>query len=305
MISEHDLLHDIVETMERKMNAKHIRYNNNEREISDNSSLYTQTILAYLNSLKKDPPIRPRTVHFSKEIKEHEKHFSDDLKEDYEHIVNKLKNGEKLTYHLSRTIFNGCFQDILLNAWGITHIHLSSINVSSKTGMRRNCSGNLLLCIIKENDVFLIDVIEHPDKPEDFVCLDYLEIIYNNSWMNQIGYKKMDFIPMYTLNDLLRDKIYDFTKCCNAPAGFNREYFFPTDNEVVTTGQSITDVVLHNIFEKNIRKIINESSTCEYTAPTESEDNLGTINVEYNDGTKYRYPISKNLDIIGYPQSKN
>lgn len=309
MKNDYEFFHDIVEAMERKMDAK-LKKHNTEKEMSHNPSsdeLPEQrklqekdalTILAYLNSLKKDPPIRPRTVHFSKEIKENEKLFSDDLREKYNHIVNQIKNGNQLTYHLSRTIFDGCFQDTLLNAWGITHIHLSSIDVSSKSGMKRNRSAYLLLCIINENDVYLIDVIKHPDKPEDFACLDYLEIIYNNSWMNQIGYEKFNADKVsFTLNDILRDKIYDFIKCCNTAVGFNNEYFFPLAG-VVSTGHSMMDVLLKNYFCSRIRNIRNNNSTCEYIASDESENNLGTINGCRNDGTKYRYTISEYLTII-------
>ena len=313
MKSDYDFFHDIVEAMERKMDAK-LKKHNTEKEMSQNPSLDKLpeqhklqekddlTILAYLNSLKKDPPIRPRTVHFSKEIKESEKHFSDDLREKYNHIINQIKNGDQLTYHLSRTIFDGCFQDTLLNTWGITHIHLSSIDVSSKSGMKRNRSGYLLLCIIKENDVFLIDVIKHPDKPEDFACLDYLEIIYNNTWMNQIGYDKIDAVEVtFTLNDIFNDKeskAFDFMKCCNTAVGFNGEFFLPIDRGVVSTGHSMMDVLLKNSFCRSICNIRKNSSTCEYIASDESENNLGTINGCRNDGTTYHYTISDYLSII-------
>lgn len=313
MKNDYEFFHDIVEAMERKMDSK-FKSHNTEKEMSQNSSsdkLPEQcklqekdalTILAYLNSLKKDPPMRPRTIHFSKEIKEREKLFSDDLREKYNHIVNQIKNGDQLTYHLSRTIFNGCFQDTILNAWGITHIHLSSIDVSSIDELHRNRSDYLLLCIIKENDVFLIDVIKHPDpgKFSDVACLDYLEIIYNNSWMDQIGYAKFDADEVkFTLNDIIKEKnkVFDFIKCCNTAVGFNGEYFLPIFG-VVSTGHSMMDVFLKNSFCSNIRNIRNNSSTCEYIAPDESENNLGTINGCRNDGTKYRYTISEYLTII-------
>lgn len=315
MKNDYEFFHDIVEAMERKMDAQ-LKTHNTEKEMSKNPSsdeLPEQrklqekddlTILAYLNSLKKDPPIRPRAVHFSKEIKKSEKLFSDDLREKYNHIVNQIKNGDQLTYHLSRTIFNGCFQDTILNAWGITHIHLSSIDVSSIDELYRNRSDYLLLCIIKENDAFLIDVIKHPEpgKFSDVACLDYLEIIYNNSWMEQIGYVKLYAVDVpFTLNDILKDannKVFDFIKCCNTAVGFNGEYFLPIIAGVVSTGHSMMDVVLKNSFCSSIRDIRNNSSTCEYIAPDESVNNLGTIHGCRNDGTKYRYTISEYLTII-------
>ena len=311
MKSDYDFLHDIVLTIENKMDISKKKHNVEKEmshlayidKISEKSKLQEKddlTILAYLNLLKKDPPARPRKVHYSKEIIEDKKCFSDELADWFEHIENKLKNGDTITYHLSTGIFDGCRQDVILNTWGITHIHLSNVDVSSKTAMKnRGGSTHLLLCIIKNDDAYLLKVIEHPEKAKDFACIDYLRIIYNNGWMNLIGYEEIDAIKIFpSIETIVNDdnSLYDYISHCNTGFEFDKHFFFPITG-VVSTGHNLIDVIAKNNFCSTIRQIMKESVACEYITPKPEDNDLGIIVGRYNHGASYKFIINEDLSI--------
>lgn len=155
-----------------------------------------KVILEYLNFKEKLIIPFPRTVIFSKELntKINNNIFTPETKELIFHFKNLFEKGSNINNHLSKSIFSGIQQDILFNNWNIKHIHLNKKEANSKEEMRENRGDFLLFCIIIENFVFFLDVREHPHDA-GFTSYSFLEIIFNNDWMQYIGF--------YELNDII------------------------------------------------------------------------------------------------------
>ena len=100
----------------------------------------------------------PRKVHYSREL---------------------IKKGESVKGYLSKKAFDVEFKDILLNQWGIKHLHLTDKEANSIEEMKNNRSNILLFFIVDNQDVYFLDVRKHP-KGAGFITLEVLSIVYNN-----------------------------------------------------------------------------------------------------------------------------
>jgi hypothetical protein len=92
-------------------------------------------------------------------------------------IIAKLETGEDLTSHLSRGIrhgyrpsvgSNGNRQDLdlLLNDWGVHHLHLSTVFEADGFVKR---TGPLLFAAFKPDRAFLIDIVDHGGWTRDSI----------------------------------------------------------------------------------------------------------------------------------------
>ena len=95
--------------------------------------------------------------------------------------------------YLSKKAFDVEFKDILLNQWGIKHLHLTDKEANSIEEMKNNRSNILLFFIVDNQDVYFLDVRKHP-KGAGFITLEVLYIVYNNRWMEKIGARKVEGI---------------------------------------------------------------------------------------------------------------
>lgn len=86
-----------------------------------------------------------------------------------EQIARMLETGEEVTPHLSRNVIHGYQEDasgqrfrkdldLMLNDWGVHHLHLSA-HIESDGFAER--TGPLLFAVIKNNDAYLIDIMDH------------------------------------------------------------------------------------------------------------------------------------------------
>ena len=161
-----EIIRTIIDTIENWMMLNHISLNVGEElgcalkcnqctNCTKQREKDERIILAYLDSQSKIPPVAPRTLHKSSCYTSSQSALPTDVKTILMDFETKISLGSSLKYNLSRQIFNANKKDVILNAWGITHIHLSSVAVASKTGMKRNRANYLLLCIFEKNDAFL------------------------------------------------------------------------------------------------------------------------------------------------------
>lgn len=97
---------------------------------------------------------------------------------------------------------------MLFNSWNVKHIHLNDKEAQSKSAMKKNRSGCLLFCIVKQEKVFFLDVRPHPKK-EEFSSYSLLKIIHDNHWMSEIGFEEMgrDYVP-YSIEPKSQTIIY-------------------------------------------------------------------------------------------------
>jgi hypothetical protein len=128
-------------------------------------------LIIYFNWLHRLIDARPRQVHLSDVLAAHPLWTSGKHAGALAELRTKIESGDALTPHLSKGIQVG-FQernrpkklqrrldmDLLLNDWGIHHLHLSS-SIEADGFVARD--DPLLLGVFHADDAYLIDIIEH------------------------------------------------------------------------------------------------------------------------------------------------
>ncbi len=138
----------------------------------------SKVLLIYFNHRKKIPLPLKRKVHFSNEIyaNPHYKYY----KKSIDIITEYFEQGKDISPFLSTRIKDIYLpnkkkykdKDMLLNDWGIHHLHLGELDKNSEFAMR---NGELLFCKITDTDVYFINILGH-----EFANIDLLRIIKNN-----------------------------------------------------------------------------------------------------------------------------
>jgi len=129
-----------------------------------------------LNIQDKTISMRKRTVHISKELqsKELEEPYAESLKV----IQKKFEKGQNINPYLSKRIRDGEEPDLLLYDWGIHHLHLN-LKYEKEYFIRR--SDYLLFFILKDSEVFFIDVTPHKVKNNTtFVQQHLVHVLWDN-----------------------------------------------------------------------------------------------------------------------------
>ena len=149
-----------------------IKYNKSEKS--------KDTVLHFITFLMKQIPICKREVHFSDVLK-NSQHIS--ILEKY---ADGFRNGDNMNIFLSNKTCNPKQPDFFLYSWNMYHLHINNQMTKKRSGLQ-------LLCIITDNDVYFVDVIEHPSKnyPDKYFDIHHLETIKRNNWMKQIGFEEM------------------------------------------------------------------------------------------------------------------
>lgn len=133
-------------------------------------------LILYLSWCNRFISDRPRRVHLSGLISAKWPTIDPSYKAALDCIVSRFERGSNLNAHLSRGV-NTSFQspaantarrlrhqrhlDLLLNDWGVHHLHLS-LEVQTDGFVKRTRS--LLFVAVRPDDAYLIDVVDHgPD----------------------------------------------------------------------------------------------------------------------------------------------
>lgn len=106
----------------------------------------------FFNIRKRRVPARTRAVHESSKLSCPQEHQSG-----YTTLKAKFANGDDVTPHLSKTILSDNYEDCLLNDWGIHHFHLGE-SISNGFAER---TGPLLFALVKDSDIYCIDIKAH------------------------------------------------------------------------------------------------------------------------------------------------
>ena len=292
--NDFEFIHDIVVTIETVMKFNKIKYNiSRELQCAQKCNDCTvctkphekdeRIMLAYLNSLRKSSPPHSREIYYSRELLSKRTSLPPDTVCSLLYFDNLFKNGNEIKYHLSTGIFDGCRQDVLLNSWNITHIHLNTRESLSKSSMKKNRADYLLFCIVQESKVFFIDVIPHPTSPSSFMCFEFLQIIYNNDWMNEIGFAEVEGAKEIFPKITNEETLYLLLRRGNMMFELNNHVFCPIGVGVATSGHSLIDVSHMQEFCNAIRKIRSKSDSCQYIVPDDYYNNLGKIEFEIDD----------------------
>lgn len=134
-------------------------------------------LTAFFNLQDKTVSTKRRRVHISKELraKEIEKPYNDYLKQ----IRNKFKNGKDINPYLSTMSVKPYKKDLLLYDWGIHHLHINN-KINNKGFIER--SDYILFFVLKEDDVYLIDVSKHKLEDRTEFSQQNLLVILRRNW---------------------------------------------------------------------------------------------------------------------------
>lgn len=151
------------------------------------------TLLDFLSYLCKLIPQTKRNVHYSVELSQ--KINRNEIPDKYVEVLKRYETafseGTDMNIFLSNNIKKPRETDFLLYTWHLFHLHMSGKFIEDKQQMKNNRSDTQLLCIITLRDVYFIDVIPHPTKPEEYFDIECLKIIVRNGWMEKIGFHEM------------------------------------------------------------------------------------------------------------------
>ena len=182
------------------------------------------TIINFLSYLFRLIPVCKRKVHYSKELSE--KIDSSEIPKEYIDILKifdkAFVDGKDMNGFLSNNTKKIQEVDFLLYTWHLYHLHMSNKFAEDRKQMKNNRSDLQLLCIIKENDVYFVDIIFHPQKAEEYFNIKTLKIIADNGWMEKIGFSEnRDIIPC-TFQPRITDNkdIFDIYSKASANIGF-------------------------------------------------------------------------------------
>jgi len=139
----------------------------------------SDVLIFYINWLGRFVPARPRAVQCSTALSSNQLATDLRYKPALDQIVAFLRAGTEITAHLSRDINYG-YQgtstakpkkrrrdlDLLLNDWGVHHLHLSTV-IETDGFVRRN--GPLLFAVFRPENAYLIDIMNHDDWTREYV----------------------------------------------------------------------------------------------------------------------------------------
>ena len=119
-------------------------------------------------------PARPRSVHWSRELRDREPMLSAEIRSGLAVVEREITSGDDLTARLSRRLGKRKFNDLMLNDWGIQHVHLDAVN-------RADGTDETLFVLVRADDAYLTDVRLHGAWADG----DLVEIIHAN-WPTEI-----------------------------------------------------------------------------------------------------------------------
>lgn len=185
-----------------------------------------ESIINFFSYLYRLIPVLERKVHYSQELKA--KINSKEVSSEHIDILKKFEvafcEGKDMNGFLSNKIKKSNDTDFLLFTWHIYHLHMSSKFIDRKQ-MKNNRSDTQLLCIINEKDVYFIDLISHPKKPEEYFDIKILRILVNNGWMEKIGFFEMKEMIPGSLEPKIEDckDIFQLYSQCSVNLAFEFE----------------------------------------------------------------------------------
>jgi hypothetical protein len=174
---EEDIRQHVLQNLRRDPRA--------DRELKSKSA--RDLLIIYGNWLNRLVSTRPRTVHCSTALAANQLASDPRYAPGLAGIETKLRNGQDVTLHLSKDIRYGYDPDaatgsvplhrhkdldLLLNDWGIHHLHLST-EVEADGFVKRD--GPLLFAAFRPDDAYFIDIMHHGDWTREHI----IEVIVN------------------------------------------------------------------------------------------------------------------------------
>ena len=178
----------------------------------------SELLISYLNWSSRFISASPRRVHISEVLSAKRPLADAALEAGLTQILALIAEGGDLTPHLSRGVKisidarprNGQGRrdlDLMLNDWGVHHLHLSTQVMDDGFVAR---TGPVLFAIFRADDAFLIDIIDHSNgQPHVWTQKHILEIMARQ-WPNeQLILEMKGALPSRDLTDYERQALRD------------------------------------------------------------------------------------------------
>lgn len=152
----------------------------------DHVRILSNVLYDYLALMEKFIGPKKRKVHISQELlgkisgSDLESQRLNDLVRDMEQ---KMTDGVDVNGHLSKTIFEAGYNDMLLNDWKIKHIHLGKTDFDF-FDRNRPMSGDLLFASVEYDNAYFLDVEGHGVR-NVFCLFKFLQIMEKN-WEKEL-----------------------------------------------------------------------------------------------------------------------
>lgn len=136
----------------------------------------------HLNLLRRRVPPVPRKVHIASEFS-----CPQELKPGLDLVLGKIESGQDLKPHLSRSFAKLEYHDMLLNDWGIHHLHLGTTLDPDGYVSRPKFGESLLFVRFTWDAAYLIAVLPHGSWARQ----DFVRILHRN-WPASIAVYRLD-----------------------------------------------------------------------------------------------------------------
>ncbi len=252
---EKKVFEDFQKAIFKYYDVEDIKYPKNEKP--------KKTCLYFIAFLMKKISVCKRNVHFSDSLK------SSKYIPILEKYADGFRNGEDMNRFLSNKTCNPKQPDFFLYAWNIYHLHINNQMTKKR--------GNLqLLCIVTAEDVYFVDIIEHPPKnrPNEYFDIRHLRTIKRNGWMKIIGFEEIKGIDPNSFKPPIT-KSEDIFKMYTG--GVNIGFVF--DNKAYFSIRGLTCAKTPMIATNEIIRITRNIRLLESLSPTY----IGFKFINYND----------------------
>ena len=232
-----------METIQAEIRCKIIDFLKSHKIKCDDEMDYTQSLLTLFDLNRKWIPAKEREVLYSEELKKKMKsELPQDTIDSIHYFEKEFSDGNNVNGHLSRNIFVSDRYDNLLNQWNIHHLHLEKKAATSKSKMRKNRSDTYLLFLVDDKKAYFLDCVPHLED-EEFADLNFIEIIFNNKWLDVVPLRKMEGVV--GIEPAIRNK-EDIYKMWQANMNvsvfeFEKEFYF-VGNGITLSGNNISDM---------------------------------------------------------------
>jgi hypothetical protein len=145
-------------------------------------------LVVYYNWASRLVPPQPRMVHKSQAFEQNP--LTAQRASDLALIIADIERGRDLTKYLSRDILRAPVRvpgkrrrpdlDMMLNDWGVHHLHISSIIEADGFVKRNEPDEPLLFVSFTPNAAYLIDIMKHGDW-----CRDHVLGVLASQWPNE------------------------------------------------------------------------------------------------------------------------
>ncbi|HYD51134.1 MAG TPA: hypothetical protein VEA99_00855, partial [Gemmatimonadaceae bacterium] len=126
----------------------------------DRTTAVARTCELYFNACRRHIEPRPRRAHISRELSARRLSLME--RRGLKAVERLSESGGNLNPFLSKRIKDLEYNDLLLNDWGIHHMHLD-VDSPGKGGFVHR-SGPLLFARVEADDLYLIDVLGHEPR---------------------------------------------------------------------------------------------------------------------------------------------